>query len=79
MQNDPKSGVLADYERLVLSSVNKRQAGNYTCFASNVEGDSESNALELRIMCKYSVNFSPIVKDILIKRYTCRTHTLNGC
>lgn len=52
VQDDPKAGVLVSGTALKLNSVNRHQSGNYTCFASNVEGDNESNALELRVMCK---------------------------
>ena len=31
----------------------RRQAGNYTCHASNVEGDAESKPVSLTIMCEY--------------------------
>lgn len=33
----------------------RKQAGNYTCHASNVEGDAESKPVTLTIMCKYLV------------------------
>lgn len=46
--------------------MNRNQVGNYTCFASNVEGDNESNALELRVMCKYTSSPSLITVGILI-------------
>lgn len=51
VQHNPKSGVIASSSDLALQSVHIHQAGNYTCIASNVEGDGESNTLELKVMC----------------------------
>lgn len=52
VQHNPKAGVIASNSDLALQSVQIHQAGNYTCVASNVEGDGESNTLELKVMCK---------------------------
>lgn len=43
--------MIASSNDLALQSVQIHQAGNYTCIASNVEGDGESNTLELKVMC----------------------------
>ena len=45
-------GVLISGSSLVLQSVTRAQAGNYTCVASNLEGDAESNTLEIAIKCE---------------------------
>lgn len=51
--HNSKAGVIMSSGDLALQGVTRHQAGNYTCIASNVEGDGESNTVELRVMCKY--------------------------
>lgn len=52
IQHNPKAGVIVSSGDLALQSIHRSQAGNYTCVASNVEGDGESNTVELKVMCK---------------------------
>ena len=52
VDQDIEQGVLISGSSLVLQSVTRAQAGNYTCVASNLEGDAESNSLEIQIKCE---------------------------
>ncbi|XP_048509194.1 synaptogenesis protein syg-2 isoform X2 [Athalia rosae] len=52
IQNNAKNGFIVQRYDLALRTVNRSQAGNYTCVASNVEGDGTSNSVELKIMYK---------------------------
>lgn len=52
IQGNVKNGVIMIQNNLALQSVKRQQAGNYSCFASNVEGDGESNVVRLTVMCK---------------------------
>jgi hypothetical protein len=52
VQPNQKAGVIMSSQDLALQGVRRQQAGNYTCIASNVEGDGESNTVELRVMCE---------------------------
>ncbi|XP_011503617.1 PREDICTED: nephrin [Ceratosolen solmsi marchali] len=52
LQNNAKIGMIVQQTSLALRKVNRSQAGNYSCIASNVEGDGFSNVVELKIMYK---------------------------
>ena len=57
-------------QTLVLQSVKLDNAGLYTCVASNVVADGESNALHLDIKCKFPrvdvLSFFQILSLVLI-------------
>jgi len=50
--HDKSAGIIISGSSLVLQSVQRRQAGSYSCVASNLEGDTQSNMLELKVMYK---------------------------
>ncbi|XP_050707227.1 nephrin-like [Eriocheir sinensis] len=50
----PAQGILLSGNSLALRSITRRQAGPYTCSASNVEGDAHSPPLTLH------VNYAPV-------------------
>ncbi|XP_035783692.1 hemicentin-1-like [Anopheles albimanus] len=52
VQHNSKSGVIMSSTALALQTVTRHQAGNYTCIASNVEGDGASNTVHLKVMYK---------------------------
>ncbi|VVC44609.1 Hypothetical protein CINCED_3A001155 [Cinara cedri] len=52
VQGNVKSGVIMNQKDLALQNVKRQQAGNYSCLASNVEGDGESNVVQLTVMYK---------------------------
>ncbi|XP_050444073.1 nephrin-like isoform X2 [Adelges cooleyi] len=52
VQGNVKGGVIMNQKDLALQNVKRQQAGNYSCLASNVEGDGESNIVRLTVMYK---------------------------
>ncbi|XP_055634934.1 hemicentin-1 isoform X2 [Toxorhynchites rutilus septentrionalis] len=52
VQHNSKTGVIMSSSAIALQGVTRHQAGNYTCIASNVEGDGESNTVDLKVMYK---------------------------
>lgn len=52
MQHNQKAGIIVSHKALALQGAKRHQAGNYTCVASNVEGDGDSNTVQLKVMCK---------------------------
>lgn len=52
-QNATAGIILPGGQSLVLQSVTKSSAGEYSCMAVNVEGKSASRPVTLEVMCKY--------------------------
>lgn len=71
VQHNHKAGVIMSSSNLALQGITRHQAGNYTCIASNVEGDGESPVYPLKVMCKllaqirirtgYSLGLMPVI------------------
>ena len=61
--HDKSHGIIISGSSLVLQSVTRKQAGNYSCVASNIEGDTQSNSLKLKVMCKQA-RLSKVLKNI---------------
>ena len=60
VDEDISNGVLIGNQTLVLQKIDLADAGLYTCVASNVVADGDSNAVMLDIKCVYidlSVSF----------------------
>jgi len=52
LQHNISAGVILSDQSLVLQSVSRASAGDYTCLAVNSEGKGPSNPVTLRIRCK---------------------------
>lgn len=52
MLHNITAGVILSDQSLVLQSLKKEKAGDYSCQAANVEGTTTSNVVTLRIQCE---------------------------
>ncbi|KAK3908506.1 B-cell receptor CD22 [Frankliniella fusca] len=52
IQGNTRAGVILITQNLAFQSIQRTQAGNYSCVASNVEGDGTSNIIALNVMCE---------------------------
>ena len=52
VQQNSSAGIIMSNQSLVLQRIDRQTAGIYTCLATNVEGQGESNALALPVKCK---------------------------
>uniref|UniRef100_T1HAH0 Ig-like domain-containing protein n=1 Tax=Rhodnius prolixus TaxID=13249 RepID=T1HAH0_RHOPR len=50
--NNPKGGVMVTDSALAIQAVGRKNAGNYSCTAYNVEGDGRSNDVHLTVIYK---------------------------
>lgn len=68
LHHNVTAGVILSDQSLVLQSVTKSLAGDYTCLAANTEGRGTSNPVTLRVRCESSLNnnFSYFISDFLV-------------
>lgn len=52
LHHNVTAGVILSDQSLVLQSVTKSLAGDYTCLAANTEGRGTSNPVTLRVRCE---------------------------
>ena len=49
--------VLTSREQLILTAVNRSQAGSYQCLASNGIGNNSTRTCSLDVLCKWHIYF----------------------
>ena len=55
-QNITAGIILPGGQSLVLQSVSKSSAGEYSCMAANIEGKATSRPVTLEVMCESKIN-----------------------
>lgn len=53
IHHNVSAGVILSDQSLVLQSVARKTAGNFTCLAANTEGKGTSNPVALIVRCEY--------------------------
>ncbi|TRY71979.1 hypothetical protein TCAL_09960 [Tigriopus californicus] len=71
VEPDPSSGIriVSGGKNLVLQGINRRQDGNYSCTAFNLEGEDTSELINVKVMFKPECSDSqPITMGVIPKR-----------
>ena len=59
LKDDIASGIIVSNRSLVMQRVTKKAAGLFSCRATNAEGHSTSNELQLNVKCKLPFIYKP--------------------
>ena len=57
LHQNSSAGIIMSNQSLVLQRIDRQTAGLYTCLATNMEGQGESNALALPVKCECLSSF----------------------
>ena len=58
-------GIILQNQTLVLQNIRREAAGLYTCAAVNIEGEGESQPVNLRVKCESKLFMQPSSGDFL--------------